>query len=221
MDNQQEIATPKTASFEETQQKETTCKKRRSIWLRLFFSGALTSDTRHTKKIAYIAIMAAFLSVSNILEIKFADLQFSFSIAASALAGVVLGGAFGFVAAFLGDLVGYLVNSAGYAYMPWVGLNLAVIALLAGIIIGGIPLRFKGALAVKVTVFSVLAFFIGTVGINTTAFWLLYAKGVPYLTYAISRIIVKGQIYNCIVNYILLYAIIPIIAKLKVVEFSY
>ena len=105
--------------------------------------------------------------------------------------------------------------------MPWVGINLAVIALLSGVIVGGINLRFRGGLVVKITVLAVLSFFLCTVGINTTAFWLLYAKGVPYLTYAVTRIFVGGQIYNCLVNYALLYIIIPIIAKLKIIKFNY
>ena len=225
MENQQEIATPKNATFEEAEvQKETTLarkEKKRSIFARLFFSGVITSDLKHTKKIVYIASIAAFLSIANMFEIKFADVQFSLTIAISALAGVVLGGVFGAVAAFLGDLVGFLVNSGGFAYMPWVGINLAVIALLAGLIIGGINLKFRGALLVKVSVFAVLSFFICTVGINTTAFWLLYAKGVPYLTYATTRIFIGGQIYNCLVNYAVLYIIVPTIAKLNIVKFNY
>ena len=105
MKNQQEIATPKNATFEEAEvQKETTLarkEKKRSIFARLFFSGVITSDLKHTKKIVYIASIAAFLSIANMFEIKFADVQFSLTIAISALAGVVLGGVFGAVAAFL------------------------------------------------------------------------------------------------------------------------
>ena len=223
MKNQQEIATPKNATFEEPQTKvQQTCEtKRRPLFMRLFFSGAITHDTTPSKKVAYIAVTAAFLAVANMFEIKFADVQFSLTIAVSALAGVMLGAVFGCAAAFLGDLVGFLFNSGGFAYMPWVGINLAVIALLSGVIVGGINLRFRGGLVVKVTVLAVLSFFLCTVGINTTAFWLLYAKGVPYLTYAVTRIFLGGQIYNCLVNYALLYIVIPVIAKLKIIKFNY
>ncbi len=195
--------------------------KKRPLWARLLFSGAITNDTKTSKKIAYIAVIAAFLSVSNLFEIKFADIQFSLSIAASALAGIVLGAVFGSAAAFLGDLVGFLFNSGGYPYMPWVGIALAVNALLAGILVGGIRLKFKGALFVKIAFLAICSFLICTVGINTTAFWILYSKDVPYVAYAVSRIIVKGQIFNCLVNYAFLYITIPIIDKLKVVNFNY
>jgi hypothetical protein len=106
--------------------------------------------------------------------------------------------------------------------MPWVGIALAVTAFLSGVIVGGINLKFKGALLVKITILSVLSFLICTVGINTTAFWLLYASHkTSYFAYLIARIFVGGQIYNCLVNYALLYLIIPIIAKLKIVSFNY
>ncbi len=218
--HQQEIATLKNDEVKEAQTTmEGTAKK--PLLMRLFFSGAITNDTKISKKIAYIAILAAFLSVANMFEIKFADVQFSFTIAVSALAGVVLGAVFGFAAAFLGDLVGFLYNSGGFAYMPWVGIALGVTAFLSGIIVGGLNFKFKGALFVKITILALASFFVCTVGINTTAFYLLYAKGVPYLLYAVTRIFVGGQIYNCIVNYALLFVLIPLIAKLKVVSFNY
>lgn len=221
MDNQQEIATPKNESFE-AQQNEKRKTKTQPLWMRLFFSGALTKDTKPSKKITYIAVVAAFLAVSNLLEIKLGNTQFSFTVAASALAGVILGAVFGTVAAFLGDLVGFLFNSGGYAYMPWIGIALAVTAFLSGVIVGGINLKFKRALLVKITILSVLSFLICTVGINTTGLWLYYfSSKTSYFAYLISRLFLEGQIYNCLVNYALLYLIIPIIAKLKIVNFNY
>ncbi|MBQ8882702.1 MAG: hypothetical protein IJY70_04870, partial [Clostridia bacterium] len=141
--------------------------------------------------------------------------------ATSALAGVVLGGAFGFVASFLGDLVGFSYNSSGFAYMPWVAITVGTISLISGIVIGGINLKFRGGLLVKILIVAISTFFLCTVGINTTAFWALYGKGVPYLTYAFTRIIIGGQIYNSIVNYALLFAIIPLVAKLNILKFNY
>ena len=229
MKRQQEIATPKSATFEDKQvtqenqsaEEKLTAKTKPPLWKRLLFSGALTNESRPSQKIAYIAVIAAFLSVANLFEIKFADVQFSFTVAVSALSGVILGATFGFVASFLGDLVGFLFNSGGFAYMPWVGIALAVTAFLAGVIVGGIDLKVKGSLLIKITILALASFFISTVGINTTAFWASFNRGVPYLTYAVTRIFVGGQIYNCLVNYALLYIIIPIIAKLKIVNFNY
>ncbi len=200
---------------------ESKPKKNHSLPERIFFSGALTSNIKLSKKIAYIAVVAAFLSVANMFEFRFADVQFSLSVAISALSGIILGGAFGFVAAFLGDLVGFLYNSSGYAYMPWVGIALGVTALLAGVIVGGWNLKCRGALAIKISVLAVCAFFVCTVGINTTAFWILYAPSTNYFAYAITRIFVKGTIFNCLVNYVLLYILIPLIAKVKLFSFDY
>lgn len=196
-------------------------KENRSFFKRMFFSGALTFDVKLSKQIAYTAVVAAFLSVANMFEVKFADVQFSVSVAVSALSGVLLGGAFGFVAAFLGDLVGFLCNSGGYAYMPWVGIALAVTALLGGVIVGGWRLKCRGALAIKISVFAVCAFFVCTVGINTTAFWILYAPKTDYFAYVITRVFVKGTVFNCLANYILLYILIPLIAKAKIFPFEF
>ena len=218
MDNQQEIATP---TPERTEDKQNSINQKKSLFMRLFFSGAISTETKPSKKIAYIAVMSAFLAVANMFEFKLADQQFSFTIASSALAGVVLGGAFGCLASFLGDLVGFLYNSSGFAYMPWVGISVAVIALISGVIIGGINLRFKGGLLVKILIVAISTFFVCTVGINTTAFWALYSKGVPYFTYAFTRIVVRGQIYNSIANYALLFIIIPLISKLNILKFNY
>ena len=68
----------------------------------LFFSK-LIMNSSPTKKIAYVAVLTALCVVCNMFfEFKFADVQFSLTIAVSALAGVLLGSAFGFVACFIG-----------------------------------------------------------------------------------------------------------------------
>ncbi|MBQ1943170.1 MAG: hypothetical protein II368_05970, partial [Clostridia bacterium] len=53
-----------------------------------------------------------------------------------------------------------------------------------------------------------------TVGINTTAFWLLFSK-VDYVTYLVSRLFVQGQIYNSLVNYALLFIAVPSLKAIK------
>ena len=60
------------------------------------FSPFLLQKTT-AKKIAYTAVVTAFLLVCNsFLEVKFTDVQFSFTITASILAGVILGPLIGF-----------------------------------------------------------------------------------------------------------------------------
>lgn len=165
-------------------------------------------------KIAYIALLTALVVVANMFfEFKLAETQFSLTLAVSALAGVIIGPLYGFVVCFLGDLVGFLYNSGGFAYLPWIGISMGTVALISGLIIG-LPLKIKGGLYVKIALAAILTFAICTVGINTTAFWLLYGK-VPYGAYLVSRLFVQGQIWNSLFNYALLFLALPALGKIK------
>lgn len=182
------------------------------FWRRLLF-GAL-AEKKASQKIAYTAVITAFVVVSNMFEIKLAETQFSLTIFMSAIAGILIGPLFGGTAAFLGDLVGFLYNSNGYPYYPWVGLNMLVVALFAGLIVGGIEYHKKWFLYVKLALVCLVSFFIGTVLINTTAFWLLYSK-ISYGEYLISRLFIQGQIWNNLVNYVLLFIAVPALNRIK------
>jgi len=185
-----------------------------SKWERLLFSNLLVGKNA-SHKIAYIGLVTAFVVVANIFfEFKLADTQFSLTLAVSVVAGILLGPVFGFVACFLGDLVGFLYNSAGFVYMPWIGISMGLTALIAGFIMQGIPERSTWFLYVKIALIALLSFFICTIGINTTAFWLLYSKA-DYWTYLVSRLFVQGQIWNSLVNYALLFLFIPLWKKRK------
>ena len=182
---------------------------------RLIFSSVLV-DASKTKRIAYIAVVSALLVVCNMFfEFKFADVQFSLTIFFSAFTGVIIGPIFGFAAAFLGDLVGFLYNSGGFMYMPWIGLAMGTIALISGLVFNAPIFKFKGGEYVKISIIAVLTLLICTIGINTTAFWVLYGKGVPYFAYTTTRLFVNGQIYNSIFNYALLFAAYPLFDKVN------
>ena len=183
-------------------------------WKKLLFSPTLaTKNISH--RIAYVAVVTAFVVVANMFfEFKLMDTQFSLTILFSALAGMLIGPLFGFVACFLGDLVGFLYNSAGFAYMPWIGLSMGVVALISGLVIGGIRGKNNAFLCVKLALVCVLTFGVCTVGINTTAFWLLYSK-VDYGTYLVSRLFVQGQIWNSVVNYALLFVMTFVLKGVK------
>ena len=184
------------------------------FWKRVLFSPTLAGKNE-SHKIAYIALMTALIVVANMFfEFKFAETQFSLTLVISALTGFIIGPVFGFVACFLGDLVGFLYHSAGYAYLPWIGISMGLTATIAGFC-AQFPLSFKGAKYVKITLVAILSFLICTVAINTTAFWLLYASGVPYTTYLISRLFIQGQIWNSLFNYTLLFIAVPTLSKVK------
>ena len=132
---------------------------------KLLFSEVM-SNVSKTQKIAYVAIMTALCVVCNMFfEFKFADTQFSLTIFFSALTGIIIGPLFGFVACFLGDLVGFLYNSGGFTYMPWIGLSMGMVALVSGFIMNGLSLKFKGAVYVQLVMVSLTTFLISTVAI--------------------------------------------------------
>lgn len=183
------------------------------FWKTLLFSPTL-AEKNAAHRIAYIGVVTAFIVASNVFEFKLFDTQFSFTLLISALSGLIIGPLFGFVACFLGDLVGFLVNSAGYVYMPWVGISMGLVSMIAGFVVGGIPSKHKGFLYVKLALVCLLTFAICTVAINTTAFWLLYSK-VSYWKYLVARLFVQGQIWNSLFNYALLFAVVPILTRIK------
>lgn len=185
--------------------------------LKKLFSSDVMNDSTPTQRIAYVAIMSAFLVVCNMFfEFKLADTQFSLTIFFSALTGLVIGPLYGFVACFLGDLVGFLYNSGGFMYMPWIGLAMGMVAFISGLVMNCFDFKFKFAIYIKLFMVCVLTFFICTVAINTTAFWIIYnTKKVPYLAYLTTRLFVQGQIWNSLFNYALLFILYPVILKIK------
>lgn len=199
----------------------------------LFFSPAFLNAGK-AKKIALLGIFTAINVVFNtVVEIRFADIQFSLTIFISAVTGSVIGSLCGFVSCFLGDFLGYVFNSWGLLYMPWVGLATGITAFLAGMVVNGFDFGFKGADYVKAVIVSVVTFVLCTVLINSTGFYLYnykmgfsqavidYVKStfggeVGYFGYVAYRLFFKGQIFNCLVNYLLLIAVLPQILKIKI-----
>lgn len=189
--------------------------ERKIRWKEVLLSKTLARKGK-AHKIAYIAVMTALTVVANMFfEFKLADTQFSLTVVVCALTGILIGPLFGFVACFLGDLVGFLYHSAGLAYMPWVGISMGLVALISGFLVNGI--NSKGSVLLfygKLAVVCISTFLLCTVAINTTAFWLVYSK-VDYWTYLITRLFVQGQIWNSLVNYALLFVLVPILGRIK------
>ena len=198
----------------------------------LFFSNLILNSS-HTKRIAYIGVMTAFSVITNmLLEFKMLDIQFSLTILVSSLLGVLLGSACGFTACVIGDLVGFLFNSGGTIFMPWVGLSTGMMAFITGFIVNGFDLKVKGQIYIKLAVAFLLSFLICTVGINSTGFYFYnlkmgfstavmdyvasrFGRGVDFIAYLGYRLIFKGQIYNNIFNYALGFAFIPLVLNSK------
>ena len=186
-----------------------------SIFKKLF-SSKILDDANETQRIVYIALMTSLTVICNMFfEFKLAETQFSLTIFFSAMSGMIIGPIGGFVASFLGDLVGFLVNSGGFAYLPWIGLCMGITAFISGITMNCFNFKSKFAIYFKIGIICVLTFFICTIAINTTAFWIVYnGKKVPYFAYLVTRLFVQGQIYNSIVNYFLLFVSYPVILQI-------
>lgn len=201
-----------------------------SAWKKFLFSPVL-ADKTIAKKVAYIAVVAALCIATNMFEIKFATVQYSFTIVSSILAGIMIGPLFGFAAVFLGDGIGYLVNSMGYPYYWWVALSCASMALIAGLVMY-IPMRFKGGIYVKLALICVLTFAVCSLTINTSGMYYIGLKlympsnvkaafeerfggRQTFWIYTAIRFFILGQIYNSLVNYILLFAIVPVLKSVK------
>ena len=187
--------------------------KNKNGLLRDIFIPDLFRGKTKARKIAYIALISALVVIVNVFEIKFADTQFSFTLATSALVGVLIGPVYGFAACFLGDLVGFLQNNGGYMYMPWIGISLGLTSFLSGMVYHGIKNKGKWDEYAKLVVICLLSFIFCTVAINTTAFWLMYSK-VDYFTYLIARLIAQGQVWNCLLNYAVFIVVAPLLKRL-------
>ncbi len=206
----------------------------RKGWKRFLLSDVIVGKN-DSHKITSIGVMTALTIVTNFFEFKFFDNQFSLTIAVAVLTGIILGALFGFTACVLGDFIGFLFNPYNL-YMPWVGLSTGMFAFISGIIFNGFPSE-KGTVWIKMSLVSLYTFFICTIGINSTGFYLYnkaigfsaalveyiterFGGGVSFWGYVIYRLFFKGQIWNSVFNYALLFIAVPTIQKIKLPNHS-
>lgn len=180
----------------------------------LLFSSLMANKT-HTKKIAYLALFAAFSTVSSIFEIPIGEAQISLTILASAIIGIISGAGSGFAACFLGDLIGFMITKSGLAYSPFIGLSSGLFAFFAGLLTLRIAKR-KWLMYFKIAVYCIFTLFICTIFINTTYFYFAFnTQSINFFDYVIFRLFTRLQIVNSIVNYALLFIVYPYLKKIK------
>lgn len=201
------------------------------FWKRTLFSAVMLEKTR-SQKIAYAGVVAALCIVSNVFEFKFATVQFSLTVFTSILAGILIGPLLGACAVFVGDGVGYLVNSMGYPYYWWVALSCAGMALIAGLVMNGFRFKFKGAGYVKLAIICVLTFLICSVLVNSLGMYYIGLKlfmptsvkeavearfggELSFGIYLLIRFFILGQVYNSLFNYALLFCVVPVLNAVK------
>lgn len=202
----------------------------RPFWQRALFSP-LILEKSVAQKIAYIGVMTALCIAVNTFEIKFLTVQYSFTLFMSVLSGILIGPVFGAAAVLLGDGIGYIINGMGFPYYWWVALSVAVMAVISGLVMR-IPLKMRGSIYVKLAIIVVLTFAVCSVGINTTG---MYYLGLPlytdkqvlnaamqhfggtlnFSTYFVIRFFILLQILNSVVNYALLFAVVPLLKAIK------
>ncbi len=200
------------------------------IMSKILFSKFLSGKS-HAQKIAYLGLLTAINVVFNsFFEFKLLDTQFSFTIMISALTGVIVGPISGFFACMLADFIGYLINSAGYMYMPWVGLSTGVLAFLSGLIF----IKNNEKPLLKTALICVCSLFVCTILINSTGFYFynkimgfstavlnyvneFFGTNVSYFAYVCYRLIFKMQILVSIFNFALLFISIPVLKKIKLI----
>ena len=182
------------------------------FWKRLFFSPFVLKEKR-SRKIAYVAMMVALSIVCNMFfEFKLGTVQYSFTTAVSCLIGILLGPISGFVACFIGDMVGFFVNPFG-AYAPWIGLATGLMAFISGVVFHFYKSKPWLSTYVKCAVVSVVTLLICSLCINSTFLWIAYYNKASFGKFLVTRYFVQGQIFVSALNYAILFVLIPVIKR--------
>ena len=185
-------------------------------WKKFLFSELmLQKNTTH--KIAFLGVLVALNIVANAIgTISLGIVQYSMTLFVVALTGIIVGPLFGFGVCVLGDTLGYFIGNGGAnGWTPWIGLSMGVAAVLAALIVNGIPSKKKGWIYVKLLILCVATFLICTYAINTTAAYYLWnSKGLPYKEFVFARM--SLQIWNNVINGVLLFVAVPYLSKIKI-----
>lgn len=207
-------------------------KGKRRGWRRFLLSDVVVGKN-DSHKITSIAVMTALTIVTNFFEFKFLDNQFSLTIAVAVLTGIILGALFGFTACVLGDFIGFLFNPYNL-YMPWVGLSTGMFAFISGILFNGFPDE-EYTIWIKLILVSLYTFVLCTIGINSVGFYYYnkaigfstalveyiserFGGGVSFWGYVVYRLFFKGQIWNSVFNYALLFIVVPTLSRIKIAK---
>ena len=197
--------------------------KTKATWREVLFSKNLVKKNK-SHKIAYIAIMTALNIVVNALaSLPLGFEVLSLTIFSSILTGILIGPLFGFAACFMGDTLGFMIGTGGAnGWTPWIGLATAMMALIAGFLFNVLHWKSKGAWAIKLALIGFVTFLICSIGINTTAmYYLWYSKTFSsWGEFLIVRLLSPIQIINNLLNYGLLFAVLPTLGKIKPLKIS-
>ena len=160
-----------------------------------------------TQSIVYMAILSALCVVANVVQIPTPFFQASLVATMAFVAGVLMGGAKGFVVAFLGDLIAGIVAPQG-VYSPIIGVGTGMFALIPGVIMH----NTKFNVYVKIVISFVLSFAVSSVLLNTIGVCLIYSPTALVTRLAELPISLVVHCLNCALSiglYQLLKKILP------------
>lgn len=139
-----------------------------------------------TKKMAYAAMLTAMCVVVNIFDINLVYFKISIVALPCFIAGAFLGPVYGFTVGILGDLLGYMLNSGGFPYMPLIGIASGLLGFIPGVVFQYVKLNDY----LKIGISYTLCLIICTIGINTFALWsILFRDTRTLLGFFMTRMI--------------------------------
>lgn len=178
----------------------------------LFLIALLVKRTKvnnlsKTQSIVYMAMLSALCVVANVVQIPTPFFQASLVATMAFVAGVLMGGAKGFIVAFLGDLIAGIVAPQG-AYSPIIGVGTGMLALIPGVMFH----NTKFNVYVKIVISFALSFVVSSVLLNTIGVCLIYSPSTLVTRLAELPISLFVHCLNCTLSiglYQLLKKILP------------
>lgn len=141
-----------------------------------------------TRKVAYIAVLAALTFATKVFSLTFGSARVSFFYLPVFVSGALFGPAAGLMIGFIGDITGTFYQ--GWAFSPVTSLGNSLMGAIVGLIFF---LRLNPALKMIIGAFIVLL--LCSLGINTASMALQYGttwtNALIYLNFPLSRIIIQ------------------------------
>lgn len=177
----------------------------------LCFSKTLQAK-RRSHQVAYTALLTAVMVVINAVEIKMGGVQFSLTMFTAMFAGLYLGGLSGFLACFLGDMIGFFLHPFG-EYSPWIGIATGLMALLTALFL--LLPRTKERLWLYIGLSCICIFVCCTCGITTLYLNKVWYTSMTFWECLTMRLFVQGQVFNSIANSVFALIVLPMLVKVK------
>lgn len=161
-----------------------------------------------TKKIAYIAVLAAVNVALNAFGVPLPGYatKLSFTYIPCFIAGIFMGPFAGLLVGLIGDVLGMLINPQG-AWIPLITLGSALMGFIPGVICRYLKLNIY----IKIGISLVAVLLICSMGINTYGLFTVLGRGRTFWVYLAARMPMQSIIFA--VNSVLIYVLYPVLKK--------